>query len=112
MAMRWTAFAATIALTTLSGCLARTAVDVVTLPVKAGSKAVDLATTSQSEADEKRGRELRKREERLGKLEREWEKFDRRCSAGDAEACRKRDDARREIDALRPTIPPYSDNQL
>ena len=106
MAMRWTAFAAILALTMLSGCLARTAVDVVTLPVKAGSKAVDLATTSQSEADEKRGRELRKREERLGKLEREWGKLDRRCSAGDPEACRKRDEVRDEIDLLRPTIPP------
>ena len=56
---------------TLSGCvvatLADAAVDVVTLPVKAASKGVDLATTSQSEADEKRGRELRKAEEEAGK---------------------------------------------
>ena len=52
----------------LSGCLAKTVVDVATLPVKAASKAVDLATTSQSEADEKRGREIRRREERLAKL--------------------------------------------
>ena len=56
---------ALLAALTLQGCLAKTAWDVATLPVKAGSKAVDLATTSQSEADEKRGRELRKREERL-----------------------------------------------
>ncbi len=39
--------------------LAKTAVDVVSLPVKVVSKGVDLATTSQSEADEKRGRQLR-----------------------------------------------------
>ena len=55
---------------TLSGCItsiAKTAVDVVTLPVKVVSKAVDLATTSQSEADEKRGRELRKAEAEAGK---------------------------------------------
>lgn len=52
----------------LPGCIARTALDVATAPVKVAGKAVDLATTSQSEADEKRGRELRKREERLGKL--------------------------------------------
>ena len=52
----------------LSGCIvasvAETAVDVVTLPVKAVSAGVDAATTSQSEADEKRGRELRKAEKR------------------------------------------------
>ena len=40
----------------LTGCVvatvAETAVDVATLPVKVVSKGVDLATTSQSEADE------------------------------------------------------------
>ena len=42
------------ALLSLSGCytVAKTAVDVVTLPVKAVSAGVDAATTSQSEADE------------------------------------------------------------
>lgn len=54
----------------LSGCIARTALDIVTLPVKAASAAVDAVTTSQSEADEKRGRELRKAEEREGKAAR------------------------------------------
>jgi hypothetical protein len=67
----------------LSGCvvssLASTAVDVVTLPVKVVSKGVDLATTSQSEADEKRGRDLRKEEERLGK---ERRKLQERCRKG------------------------------
>ena len=58
----------------LTGCytVAKTAVDVVTLPVKAVSAGVDAATTSQSEADEKRGRELRKAEEEAGKRERAW----------------------------------------
>jgi isocitrate lyase len=55
----------------LSGCVvgtvAKTAVDVVTLPVKAVSAGVDAATTSQKEADEKRGRELRKQDEERGK---------------------------------------------
>jgi hypothetical protein len=55
---------------TLSGCIvgtiAKTAVDVVTLPVKAVSAGVDAATTSQAEADEKRGREIRKAEEERG----------------------------------------------
>jgi hypothetical protein len=54
----------------LGGCLAKTAIDVVTLPVKAASKTVDLLTTSQSEADEKRGKAMRKHEECLGKEER------------------------------------------
>jgi len=59
----------------LSGCvvgtIAKTAVDVATLPVKAVSAGVDAATTSQSEADEKRGRELREADERRAREERE-----------------------------------------
>ena len=55
----------------LSGCvvgtLASTAVDVVTLPVKVVSAGVDAAATSRSEADEKRGREVRKQEEERGR---------------------------------------------
>ena len=67
----------------LSGCaigtVASTAVGVVTLPVKVVSKTVDLATTSRSEADEKRGRELRKQDERRG---REARRLADRCRAG------------------------------
>jgi len=48
----------------LSGCLARTAANVVTAPVRAGSKVIDWSTTSQDEADRNRGREIRKQEER------------------------------------------------
>ena len=59
----------------LTGCVvgqvASTAVDVVTLPVKAVSAGVDAATTSQSEADEKRGRELRKADRERGRQARE-----------------------------------------
>ncbi|ODU22164.1 MAG: hypothetical protein ABS87_03185 [Sphingomonas sp. SCN 67-18] len=51
----------------LSGCLARTAVDVVTLPVKAVGAGADALTTSQEEADRNRGRELRKQEKREAK---------------------------------------------
>lgn len=71
------------ALPALSGCVsvAKTAVDVATLPVKAVSKGVDLATTSQSEADEKRGRELRKAEEEAGKHDRLWAEQCRRAQA-------------------------------
>ena len=65
----------------LSGCIvgavADTAVDVVTLPVKAASKTVDVLTTSQSEADEKRGRQIREREECMGEEERRAERKDR-----------------------------------
>lgn len=68
---------------TLSGCVvasvAETAVDVAKLPVKVVSAGVDAATTSQSEADEKRGRELRKAEEERGRQARLM-----------AERCRKR----------------------
>lgn len=62
----------------LSGCLVRTAVGVVTLPVKAVSAGVDAVTTSQSEADERRGREIREEEERLGREARRREREERR----------------------------------
>lgn len=55
----------------LSGCIvgtvASTAVDVVSLPIKAVSRGVDAVTTSQKEADEKRGKEARKADEERGK---------------------------------------------
>ena len=67
----------------LSGCVvaqvADTAVDVVSLPVKAVSAGVDAATTSQSEADQKRGREIRKAEEKAG---RESRAMTKRCRDG------------------------------
>jgi hypothetical protein len=58
----------------LGGCLAKTAVGVATLPVKAGSKAVDWTTTSQSEADRNYGRKMRKEEAKEGRERRKWEK--------------------------------------
>ena len=51
----------------LNGCVAKAAWDVATLPVKAGSKAVDLATTSQEESDRNYGKKMRKAEAREGK---------------------------------------------
>ena len=99
------AFAAPLAALLLSGCLARSALDVVTLPVKVASKGVDLATTSQSEADQKRGREIRQREERLGKLEREYDKLQANCLRGDRRACEKRSTVKARIDAMVPTVP-------
>ena len=68
----------------LAGCvgtIARTAVDVVTLPVRVASAGVDAATTSQSEADANRGRALRKADEERGRQARLAEE---RCRAGKA----------------------------
>lgn len=62
----------------LSGCLARTAIDVVTLPVRVVSAGVDAVTTSQAEADQRRGRELREAEEREGREARRRAREDRR----------------------------------
>ena len=63
----------------LSGCLAKTALDVVTLPVKAASQGVDWATTSQDEADRNRGRQIRKQERREGNERRKREQEERRA---------------------------------
>ena len=64
--------------TLLGGCvvgtIASTAVDIATLPVKAVSAGVDAATTSQSEADQNRGRALRKAEEEAGQRDRDWQR--------------------------------------
>lgn len=70
----------------LSGCLARTAVDLVTLPVKAVGAGVDAVTTSQAEADQRRGRELREEEERLGREARRREREARRNGEEEEEA--------------------------
>ncbi len=72
----------------LSGCLS-TAGKIITAPVRVAGSAVDAVTTSQSEADEKRGRELRKREEKLGKMQRQYDKHLRQCDRGDQQACDK-----------------------
>jgi len=89
----------------LQGCLAKTAVDVATLPVKVASSGVDLATTSQAEADQKRGREIRRREEQLGRLQRDYEKQMDRCGGGDRRACEQAHQTYSEIQVLLPSIP-------
>lgn len=58
----------------LSGCVLRTAADIVTLPVRALGAGVDAVTTSQAEADQRRGRVLREEEERLGREARRRER--------------------------------------
>jgi hypothetical protein len=62
----------------LSGCIAKTAVDLVTLPVRAVSAGVDAVTTSQSEADRARGRQVREEDERRGREARQAEERRRR----------------------------------
>ncbi|MFA7441211.1 MAG: hypothetical protein WCZ66_09605 [Sphingomonadaceae bacterium] len=65
----------------LAGCVARTAIKAVTVPVRAAGTvaetAWDATTTSQEEADRNRGREMRKAEERAEKARKEQEKADR-----------------------------------
>ena len=56
-----------------SACLAKTAVDVVTLPVRAAGAGLDAVTTSQAEADQRRGRQIREEEEREGRIARRCE---------------------------------------
>lgn len=63
---------------TLGGCLAKTALDVATMPVKAVGWTADKMTTSQREADEKRGREIRRQEEQAAKEERARKKEEER----------------------------------
>jgi hypothetical protein len=71
----------------LSACLAKTAVDIVTLPVRAVSAGVDAVTTSQAEADQRRGRQIREEEEREGRIARRCERHPDRdeCRARRAE---------------------------
>ena len=78
---------------------------VVTAPVRVGSKAVDLATTSQSEADENRGREMRRSEERLGQLERHHNRHAQQCAQGNGRACALAEAERAELDSNYPASP-------
>lgn len=89
----------------LGGCLAKTALDVATAPVKIASRGVDLATTSQSEADEARGREIRRREEQLGRLERDYGRQLQDCENGDERACEEARTTYAEIQRVLPTVP-------
>ena len=93
----------------LEGCLAKTVLDTAvgaaTLPVKVASKGIDLATTSQSEADQARGRDIRRREERLGELQRDYERQIERCGDGDRRACDRARQTYAEMQVLLPSIP-------
>jgi hypothetical protein len=97
-----------LAAAALTGCV-RTAASIITAPVRVASGGFDMLTTSQSESDEKRGRDLRHREERLGRLEREYNKHTKQCLRGNEDAC---DQARLDYGAmqnLRATVPAPAD---
>ncbi|HEX5184819.1 MAG TPA: hypothetical protein VFW19_16905 [Allosphingosinicella sp.] len=73
----------------LGGCIAKTAVDVVTLPVRATAAGVRAVTPDHKKEDEKRGRALRKRDECMGREARQAKKDGRdpdysRCPDPDA----------------------------
>lgn len=67
----------------LPGCIARTAANIVTAPVRAGSQVVDWSTTSQEEADRNYGRKMRKQEAREAR-ERKKEEERRRSECREA----------------------------
>jgi predicted Holliday junction resolvase-like endonuclease len=88
----------------LTGCVTSVVKEVVMAPVKIVSKTADVLTTSQSEADEKRGRDMRKKEERLGKLARERDKLREKCEDGSKDACEKLRDVEDELEAERDSV--------
>lgn len=71
------------------GCLAKTAYNVATAPIKAGSQVVDWTTTSQDEADRNYGRKMREKEAKEGRERRKWEKKCR--DHPEAEGCQSYD---------------------
>ncbi|HMO76875.1 MAG TPA: hypothetical protein PKD99_17740 [Sphingopyxis sp.] len=83
----------------LGGCVSAVKT-VVTAPVKATGQVIDWTTTSQEEADRNRGRALREREEKLGKLSRERDKAAAKCRGGNTEQCRRAKILEHEIEAL------------
>ena len=92
--MRKMILPALLALPLLSGCIAKTAWDVATLPVKAGSQVVDWSTTSQEESDRNYGRKMREKEAREGKERRKHER-----------ECRKRPETCDSYDGYRAATP-------
>lgn len=68
---------ASAAVLALSGCIAQTALDVASIPVKVASAGVDAAITTQAEADQKRGARIRRQEECIGKEDRKARKQNR-----------------------------------
>ena len=100
------AHAALLVLPMTTGCVAKMATDIVTAPVRVAGRGFDLATTSQSESNEKRGRALRHQEERLGRLQREYYDHSRQCMRGDDDACVDARNDYAEMQNLRAAMPP------
>lgn len=90
---------AIIATPLLTGCVGAVK-SVVTAPVKAVGQVADWSTTSQDEADRNRGRALREREERLGKLSRQRDKAAEKCRSGSEEQCERAEVLEHEIEAV------------
>lgn len=87
------------ALPLLSGCFSAVKT-VVTAPVKAVGQVADWTTTSQDESDRNRGREMRKREEQLGKLSRQRDKAAEKCRDGNEDQCQRAEVLEHEIEAV------------
>lgn len=83
----------------LAGCVGAVK-SVVTAPVKAVGQVADWSTTSQDEADRNRGRALREREERLGKLSHQRDKAAEKCRSGSGEQCERAEVLDHEIEAV------------
>jgi hypothetical protein len=67
-------FLVLIAMLCLQGCVASVAKTIVTAPFKIAGATVDALTTSRDEADLKRGRDVRKAEERQKKADKKARK--------------------------------------
>ena len=90
---------ALLAAPALAGCVS-TVKSVVTAPVKAVGQVADWSTTSQDEADRNRGRAMRAREERLGKLTRQRDKAAEKCRGGQQDQCQRAEVLDHEIEAV------------
>lgn len=83
----------------LAGCVS-TVKSVVTAPFKAAGQVADWSTTSQDESDRNRGRDMRKREEQLGKLSRDRDKAAEKCRDGKEDQCQRAEVLEHEIEAV------------
>lgn len=110
--MNFRIFSVALIVAILPGCVAKSAFDLATLPVRAGANAVnttagvyDRVTVSQSERDQKRGRQIRQREERYGELSQNYDRALRKCDRGDNGACNNARDIYGEMNAMRSSVP-------
>ena len=74
----------------LSGCLAKTVIDVATAPVRIAGNAADLATVSKAE-----------REAQMDRLKHRYSEQIEDCGNGKMAACDKADKTRKEMEKLR-----------